>query len=498
MTATIWGRPNPSRVDLRRVASVALAAAVVAVLTGATALVPFALPADDDYFRAVRYGFGHPGLSWWRYVFQFCYVRWQGRWAACGLEAALLGAVDLTRRYPLVVAVVCGADAMAVVVVCRWFTRAAPWRFTLSVAAVAVALLWAGMPSVAEGVYWVTGGVENVFCLAVGGAFLVAVAAAAGRADVGPTSALTGAGLAVAAVAVCGFHELWGNAVWLATTAGAVLTRRPGAARWGAVGPWAWAWAGATTGLAVVVLAPGNQHRITNEVLPHSRQLGYALRLAGRLLGADLLHWARDPKLLAASAWVAVSPTLEAARRPWPSAARVGWRWVVPVTGAVAVGVGYALPCYAFGARLPPRTVSGNWAVFVATWLLTVYAWSRPLAKASGDAPTPWDGLRRGPAPAAALVVLAAALVLTGNLPVAVADLAGPARPWHAAEEGRYALLRRAGPTDVVLTRLPRHPRLLVGGEVFDGGDNWRNVGLASYLGVRRVTLEPARANGGG
>ena len=468
MTRPVEPAPRP----LGRGVAAVLAVATALVLAAAAALLRFALPADDDWMRASRWGVdrlgvGRAGLSWWDYVYGSIYLHWQGRWASCGTEAAVLPAVDPSRFYPLLMAGVWAVDAACLAIVCRWFTRRQPWRRTAAVTAVAAAVVWAGMPSPAEAAYWFTGTLENTTAVLLAAALLAATAAAAGR-----PSAIAAAALAVGGFVVCGFHELYGGALCLALAVGWATARgRPAAWTWAAV------LAGATVGLAVVVRAPGNGHRAVHDVTPHPHRLAFALELSGRLLWHFGWRWALDPKLLAATAWVATSPWVAGT-----DAGRPRWRWPAVAAGVVVVGVGFLAPCYAFGHGLPARTLSGVWLMFVGGWLLAAYGLTR--------------GAARPALSAVAAVVLAVALVVTGNAKWAARDVAGPARAWHAATEGRFALLRRAGVdhAPVAVPRLPPGPQLLLSGETSPDPAGWQNFGLAAYFGAGRLTLGDAPA----
>ena len=458
-----------------RGAAAALAAATGLVLVTAVALLALALPADDDWMRAARWGFdrfgqGHAGLSWWDYVYGSIYLHWQGRWAACGTEAAVLPAIDPSRFYPLLVAALWAVDGACLAVVCRWFTRRGPWRQTAAVTAVAAAVVWDGLPSPAQAAYWFTGALENTTAVLLAAVVLTATAAMAAAA--GRPNRAAAVGLAAGGFVVCGFHELYGGMLCLALGVGLATSRRRPAG-------WAWAaaLAGATAGLAVVVLAPGNGRRAVHDVTPHPHQLAFAVDLSARLLWQYGWRWVLDPKLLAATAWVVASPWVVTAR---PGTPRPPWRWPAVAAGGVAVAVGFVGPCYAFGHVLPERTLSGVWLTFVAAWLLGAYG----LTRACG---TP----ARPAVSAAAAACLAVSLALAGNARWAVRDLAGPAGPWHAAQERRFAALRRAGVdhTAVSVPRLPPAPRLFLSGETSPDPAEWQNFSLAAYFGTGRLTL---------
>jgi hypothetical protein len=481
MTVTTEVVGSPPRVGVRWVPVAGLTVAVVVVLVIASTMVQFALPLDDDFVRAGRWGFGHTGLSWWRYVYDFVYLRWQGRWASCGLEAAVLPYVNPTRFYPALIAGLDVVDIACVWVVCRWATRSNSWAASARVTAVAVALLWAGLPSVAEGLHWFVGAVENTTSLALAAALTVCVATAADReAGTGVRCIIT-----VAAFVVAGFHELYGGALCLAlaigwTTAGGRSARRT----------WAMALAGAGIGLAVVILAPGNRHRLELAGSAPHRSLAHALFVGGSLAWHHLIPWVLDPKLLAASAWVAVTPLLDEGRSVDRIPRGRAWlRWTVPVAGILAVVAGFVLLSYVFGGGgMPDRTVSGIWLMFVVAWMSTVYIWTRSPARHAMR-----TGRRNRQFAGISLIVLAAAMLTTGNLRRAASDLGGPARRWHAAMEARFDLLRSAGVhhAPVVVPPLPTAPQLFLSGETTDDPTDWLNFGLADYFGTGRLSLTP-------
>ena len=480
---------QPPTLVLRRLAAVVLTAGLAVVAVAAVVEGRFALPAYDDYMRASRLGRGDHDLGWWRYVFAFTYLHWQGRWASCGIESAVLPVVDPTRYYPALIAAVALLNALATYAACRALTRRGPRRLAVAMTAGLLALLWAGMPSLAEAVYWFVGAVENTLPLAAAAAVLTALA------TVARPRPWAVAALCLAAVATTGLHELYGAMFCLALTAGtaaAFANRSPNRTAWLAVT------IAAAAGLAVVVLAPGNRERLAAEVSPLGRRPARVLAQTADQLWVNVRPWLFDAKLVAATLWVAVSPALEAARVPWPSAARVPWRWVVPLTWVVAVAAGFVVPTWAFGGDMPVRTLSGNYVALVAGWLLTVYVWTRPLpsppqtaAPTTADPPSPWQPFRTPAVAAAALLLLGASLLGVGSAFSAAEDVAHRLRPWHAAAERRYALLRRSPDRAVAVPPLPPGPFLLLSGDVVDDPADYRNRGPVAFFALRRLTLAP-------
>ena len=465
---------------IHRAAAIVLAGAVGLVFAVAVTLGAFALPAYDDFMRAVRRGGGEVDLGWWGYVFH-TYRWWQGRWASCGVEAAILPNVDPTRHYPLLIGSVAGVNAIAVYAVCRALTPGGPRRLAVGLSATALALLWAGMPSPAETIYWFVGAVENTLPLALAAVVLVSLS----RPTQNP--AAIGA-LAAAAFVICGMHELYGAMFCIVLIVGtaAAYTGRSGS------GPaWLAVTVAAVAGLLVVVLAPGNHVRLAAEGHAANRAPVRVASLAVHQMWRYGRAWLFDPKLVAATLWVAFSPTLEAARVPWPSARRVSWRWVVPATFVAVWVVGFAGPSWGFAAQMPARTLTGNYVVFVAGWLLTVYVWSRPLAL---PPVVPVRADRSRVVADAAALLLGGSLVCVGTMISAGEDLAQRLRPWHAAAERRFTLLRHSAGEAAVVPVLPPPPFVLLGGEIVSDPTDYRNRGPVAFFHLQRLTLAGAPA----
>jgi len=77
----------------------------------AATLLCYAEPAWDDFVRAAG-----PAQGGWRhYVFGLVYFHWQGRWASCGLESAVLPCVDITRCYAVLIGAVAMVDALGAI-----------------------------------------------------------------------------------------------------------------------------------------------------------------------------------------------------------------------------------------------------------------------------------------------------------------------------------------------------------------------------------------------
>jgi hypothetical protein len=476
-------RTAPAPIGVRRTSIAVLNIGVLATLAIASMLFAFAVPADDDFFRVTRQWEGNHDLGWIGFVFKTVYMHWQGRWASCGLESAVLPHADVTRRYWTIIAGVAVVDLLGIYAGCRWLTRGGPRRLAVGMTVVAAAAIWASIPSVAETVYWFTGAVENAMSLALAVLLLTAVASVPGRMPVGVKSIAIRTGIAIAAVVVVGFHELYGAMLCIVLAAGlaAAIFNRNGTAI-----TWTVALAFAAAGLAVVVLAPGNAHRQAHDGTIHSRQFVYDAKLTAGFLYKYGRAWLTDPKLIAMSLWVAFSPSLEAARIPWATAKRFPWRIGIVAVWLAVVGVGFFGPTWGFGKEMPARTLSGNYVIFATGWLLVVYVWTRPIGGVI------FPRVSATPA-AAATLILGASLLLSGNTPGAAVEFFTRTRPWHAAMMKRYALLHRSPGQDVVVPRLPPPSPQLLMGDVKPAGDpkDYTNRNVSAVFGVKSVALAP-------
>jgi hypothetical protein len=458
-----------------------LSIGVLALLAGA--LFCFSVPAWDDFVRAT----GPLQGGWWHYVIGLVYFHWQGRWASCGLESAVLPRLDITRLYPLLIAMVAMVDVLGAYVLCRWFTGKSSRWTSLGLTVCLLALLWAGLPSLAEAVYWFVGAVENTMVLSLAAILLVGVIELSTWSRRSPIVLAVGTVLlCAAAVVICGFHELYGAMLCLALATGTVWAfYTPSMNRF----VWVMVTLSAVVGLAIVVMAPGNSHRLAVDGGSHGRHFGYDLRIAAVQVVSFIPRWLFNPRLLAASIWVALSPTLAGQHRNnSESAAAFPWRWVLFIVWLIMLAIGFFAPSWAFGTRMPPRTLSGVYIVFVVGWLVNVYVWS-----ASG-----WmKQLRLGNWSLAirrtACAVLAITLLAIGNVPAAIHDFHDRVPAWHVAVERRFALLRNQAGEDAVVPELPtRSPTLLLSGEVSSDPQDYRNWGMVNIFKLRSLRLIPS------
>ena len=220
----------------------------------------FAMPVWDDLVRACR----PTQVGWWRYVYGFVYCHWQGRWASSGLESFILPRVDITRYYWVLIAAVAAVDAAGIYVVCRWFTPLESRKVSAGLAAGLLALLWAGMPSWQRFLTGLRRG-ENAAVWRCAAMVIVALMETPKRGRILRTVLL-----AISALIICGFHELYGGMFCMALGVGMIASfLMPDLNKTA----WILVTVAAAIGLAMVVLAPGNSERLVTDGGPYSRHL---------------------------------------------------------------------------------------------------------------------------------------------------------------------------------------------------------------------------------
>jgi hypothetical protein len=469
--------PDTTATPLSFISRTALAGAIAVVAVFALALFFFAMPVWDDLIRAIR----PVEMGWWKYVFEHVYFHWQGRWASCGLESAVLPRLDIAHYYFLLIGGVAVVNTAAIYVVCRWLISGASQARAVMVAAALLALLWAGMPSLGETVYWFTGAVENALVYALAALVLVALCRLDRSSLAPPLRAVLAGLLAISAICVCGFHELYGGIFCVALGLGTLDvffdSKRDSTSR----SSWTVVTIAAAAGLLIVVLAPGNNTRLVSDGSLHSRHLIYDLHVAFHEGLHFVPRWLFDPKVLAASVWIAVNPLLRV-QRP-DATSRFPWRWALPAAWLLVLAVGFFLPSWAFGKDMPPRTLSGVYIIFVLGWFAVVYLWSpRILPRLTPQ--TQVIG-------SCAVLVLAISLVLFGNVRLALHDFHSRIFPWHRAVEKRFAMLSRLQGTDAVVPLLPKPPFILLNGEITNDAGDYRNWSTSMFFHLRSLRYQP-------
>jgi hypothetical protein len=462
----------------RRFAEVVLGIATAIVLLTYLALALFATPAADDYCYAVRarvLGF-LPAQA-------VLYQKWSGRYTGTLLLSAL-GVTDMERIYPLVAdaALVLTCLAMLALVAVVAAERLGLGR-TLLAAGVLTALYLAGLPDVAQAIYWASGSLTYQ-AGNVGLTFLAAVLIYRERHahHWALRSALWIAGAALVML-VQGTNDLTMLLTTFVLGAGALCAFR---ARRGSVGFW--------TGLLVVALvagvvsglAPGNFARAAAEAT------GPRLRPQPLLAAVLFLPWT----VLRAAYWLS-SLGLWAATMLWldtglPSArarlyrhGRFDRRYLL--VPAAALGAYLALSFLGFLVNrhpLPERAESVLWLFFLLAWFPSATILTHWLA---GDGLARYAGRLRVPA----LLLLAVSLLGAPNNFEAFKDAYRGYRYYREMAERREVIraAKASGQADVVVPSLSRPPRSLMATEVTTDPHNHRNACLAEYYGLRSIRL---------
>ncbi len=456
-------------------AAISAASALAVIGTLSWTFMFIAQPMADDFAVAVS----TRELGAFGYAYDF-YFRQSGRLAGHALAGILLGYVELTRVYPWVLV------TLALVSLAGWFALlravlgASVSRRTAFAWAVLVQVLaFATRTAPGESLYWVTGAVMYQLCVAL--SFLL-VARLSARGTRAPRS-LEVVLLLATTLLVTSLHELAGAMLAVVLAVGAWLTRRlavPGR------GLWVACLAACVVGTLVTVAAPGTRARA--EQFEHAWSVGWTLRHFPVDLWDTVLAWSTDPKLLAATVVLFLSPGFRRPRPLWIDA-RVPWRATAALSLGVALPSAFAAARWATGEAAVSRVVDLCQQVFLVGWLFVLFVSTR------GERGLPRSELVRCVGRTLALGTLAAALLLHGNGRFALGDFVHD-RPnrWKSSMEARYATLRNARVNrtlDVVVPRPPWTPRLLVRMDITEDPTHWHNAAVAQYFGLRSVALKP-------
>lgn len=466
-----------------------LAVELVVVGTLFGALGPFVVlsffvhPQNDDWAYAVRAqdaGFWGANVFW--------YEHWGGRYSANAILSAsplAFGWIGAYRWLPVLVLALLGVAAFAVAssVAPRALLR---WRVWL--AAIIVALFLAGMPDVAQGIYWWTGAVSYQLGLVLWlGLVAVVLALPRRHTRLGRVLAL---GLAfVLVTAAAGTNELV-----LAYTIGFLVgvgAMRSWRARRLEIGVLVLAGVAFAVGSAAV-LAPGNQMRLAATARPDiAAALSAAVAEAGRYLAV----------------WTLATPVLPVTALLWPAFATAARRHAdVPRHPALVVALVLGVctvsfvPSFVAAGAIQPRTLNVVYLLFVIGMVFTAWTHaSRYVAQHDADARLPI-----GVAMIAALFVAVTAFRPHANLRVAWSDLlSGSAARYNRELDARYeAIAHCRGPVCMVprLSALP--PTIAFFDDAVDDSvdDDFLRVYKASsyayYFGKQWVGVAPTSDRG--
>ena len=436
-------------------------------ITVLLALAWYAHPACDDYWYATA----ARANGFWGAQRLF-YLTWTGRFTANAVQLGFPLALDMVRRYALIpLGLIAGFGiclATFLTALNRATGRLVSRRMVLASTLVFVSVYLAQMPSPCEGLFWLASGGTYFLPLLI--AMLTVACPLAIRAE---NSTATKVVAAVVA-AVLGLLTAGANEsllpplglLLLVATIAAFWRRHP--SRW----VWAAALLGFTLGAALVVLSPGNSVRA-----------GYfhksRLRALATTLPRVLVWFVRGPMGLGVTILAIPAMLALADKLPWTQ--RLTGRRVAAVA-AVALGwVALAmLPALSMGLVPPARVLNVAYFFFLAGWFVTAFvavAWLRQTRGLTRLTPR---------AVKIAWVCLVLGLLVAGNLPRAVYDLALVAPKYDRQMQACYASLTcqaaHPDPEDVI-GKVTAVPRTIRPGDA--QGDRNSCMLMAQYFGLK-------------
>ena len=441
-----------------------------AILVGSAVVAIFAMwlvaiyqfPAADDFCRIVQGRSGADPI--WSRIFRLTahtYLTWSGRWTTFLVYYLVLGNLDTTKYYPHALLVVAALQLLAIVFFFRYVLELSGARSWLA-ATLFYAVLVTVMPTPQHGIYWFTGSVEYQFTFTTALALFTSVRLA-------PDKPGSNALICLAAIAVCGQHELAAIGV-LAVFASVWAVKRisgDDSLRFLLFS------AASAVGLAMTALARGNFVRAG---YGHAGLPGVIV--ASSQLAKLLLLLASDPRvILAAFLWAQFAldfkPTTILDLRP-------GYGLLAPFLTMGLVALIVVVPTAVVGQPVA-RANNLAFTVLLLGTTLTIFLFRFRLAGCAAP------GLRT-----AAAVILACALLASPHVQQARAALKVSPLAWR---QRMIARLSTGGP-DVLLPLVqPPSPLVLVPGVLAAERDSWLNLCVADFMHVRSVTAPPATVN---
>jgi Family of unknown function (DUF6056) len=417
-----------------------------------------------------------------RQYVRWVYTHWSGRWAAFGLEALLLSKLPVLSIYSLVLWALQVVQLLGLLAF--WHTVVGstislPGRLTLALGS--YAFLLAGYPDPGQTVYWVSGGIEYQFSVALA-LLLMAAVCASTRFPLRTAQTVPRAlALSLLGLAITGFHELVALMLLGVLFTGTVVVwreRRPNLEIWLIL------LVVVTLGTAVSLLAPGNLERAAIQ-FPNGHSAGERIIAFARLL-IRLLRWI-DVKLLAASILLALIFGSQLLPRQGRASMRI---WAIPFAGVtILLGSCAAVACITGGPG-NGRTQSLLYTAFCIAWVTSLFT-------LLGVAPRP--SYRADHAPVrlvrhGAAVLLCVSMLASANNGSTTRDLVLEAPAWGREMAHRYELMRRAarldGPTaDVVVPSVVHFSTFFRDLDIGPNSGLASNHNFAAHFGVRSVRV---------
>ena len=452
------------------------------------ALIIWAEPVADDWCRASLLSHRRGQNSGiFEYIF-INYLDWSGRWAANGFIAFLLSNSVLPNNYPVLMCFVVGTE---------WFlfywaiyTLIRNSWLALYYATLIAAVYWANMPSPQQGIFWISGGVENVLPLVLGALLFSFVLprdlSATRRSTWIPTM-----GASLLAFVTPALQELWGAVLILvlsAITITAFLWSSPERKIWLTV------WTAAVCGFVLVAGAPGNFARMDFEKALHVHSTEFTNYLVGTLRETSrsvyhyILPWFLDFKhwLLAVVVWL--DPGVAGVRAKFSGVSSCRTIGALGIVWLSSVIMMFVIPIYST-TYVAPRTLDMIYGVFLAGWIVLAFLLAKPHPR------FPLHQDHRITTLSLSLFLLSTLIATSYNTVTGLRDIiSGRARLWNAEMNSRYEVLKTGTPNqDVVLPPIPANPPILSSwADIREGPEDsnyWVNQCVSAYFHVSSVRM---------
>jgi hypothetical protein len=412
------------------------------------------------------------------------YYNWSGRWAGIAFETFLLSSTPQPKSYPLLLLLMIAAQVFLLYIACMQFLL--DTRSAICFIALFALVYWANLPSVQEGMFWITGTIENQLSVML--VLLLFALLLSPRANKDESSNWRTIIACILALVVPAIHELLGGMLVLilfAVTVRMVLLKTSNLKLWATV------WSASIIGFLIVFLAPGNA--IRQGFYPNRGNVSTTVKLSLDTIRLYILPWCLDFKhwLLAVFLWL--DPRTRSLRRRLPELVSLRSIGVFCFAWSSLLIVAVVMVIWETGEGIRPRTMNLLYGVFLAGWIVLVFLLTRPSLSISINR-TLRTELR-----SVTLILLSALIVTSNNTLLGLADiLHGRTRSWNAQLNRRFDLLRSINRgSDVYVEQLSTHPLSYIGwDDVTDSPDNWSNQCVSRYFDAHSVRV-PNTPSGG-
>jgi hypothetical protein len=251
-------------------------------------------------------------------------------------------------------------------------------RSALCLTALLACIYWATLPSVQQGVFWITGGIENQLSVALA-LFLLALLLSPRAIQTARSRLWRTIVACLLALTLPAFHELLGGILVLVLSAitmtmilsTMILSKSPNLRVWVVV------LATAVIGFLIVFLAPGNAIRLIT--FPNRAKFATTFKLSLETVRFYLLPWCLDFKhwLVAVLLWVDLRTT--SLRRQLPGLGSLHSIGGFCCIWLSVVMIGIIAAIWNTGEPIPARTMNLIYGVFLAGWIVMAFLLTRPI-----------------------------------------------------------------------------------------------------------------------